>query len=82
MKCVVLVSGLGIAALVAARGTQAPGIDAADFSFAKWVDTIAVDPRSAMSPQQAVVAFNETLERRMCFCCSLPESFRILLLSC
>lgn len=41
-----------------------------DFSFARWVDAIAMNPQSAMSPQQAVVAFNETLERRMWFCFS------------
>lgn len=67
MKCISLIFGLGLAALGAAADTFASGLEGDDFSFAQWVDAISEDPQRAMSPQQAVVAFNETLERRMLF---------------
>ncbi|OAL52297.1 hypothetical protein IQ07DRAFT_642018 [Pyrenochaeta sp. DS3sAY3a] len=66
MKCMSLISGLGLglAAFGAAADTFTSRLEGDDFSFAQWVDAISEDPQRAMSPQQAVVAFNETLERR------------------
>lgn len=65
MRCLSVFASLGLVAIAAAVAESALEIGNEDFSFAKWVDTIHADPSSAMSPEQAIVAFKDTVSRRM-----------------
>ncbi|KAF1944803.1 hypothetical protein EJ02DRAFT_509979 [Clathrospora elynae] len=72
MKSFAILSGLALAAMVAAvpaPDSEAPIVHS-DFSFVEWVDTLIADPENALSPEEAIAAFtasSASLSKRQTF---------------
>ncbi|KAF1845383.1 uncharacterized protein K460DRAFT_366272 [Cucurbitaria berberidis CBS 394.84] len=78
MKSAALFTTLAFAATAVAAASPAAApvqepeaaIVHSDFSFTAWVDSVIADPENALSPEEAVAAFNaglSTLEKRQTF---------------